>query len=73
MVDLLIKLDIWVNVYVFKGNEGETISSRLGRKIEDKDCMWCRLFCRTILLPLAILLRNKDLKHCKDSISEGHR
>ena len=72
-MNFLIKLDVWINVHVFRGNEGETISSRLGRKIEDKDCMWCRIFCRTILVPLAIVLRNKDLKHCRDSIQDKHK
>ena len=61
--------NIWINVHVFGGNEGEFISSRLGRKIESRDCFLCRLFCRTILLPLA-LIQGQGWKHCRKSIQD---
>ncbi len=70
--EFLIKIDIWINVHIFRGNEGETISSRLGRQIERRDCFWCRLFCRTILLPLA-LISGQGWKHCRKVIQNKYR
>ena len=69
----LYKLDVQANYKLLNGNEGETISSRLGRKIERDDCVSCRVFCRVVLFPLAVLLRNKHFKHCRDSIQEEYR
>lgn len=75
----LVEWDIWINVHVFKGNEGETISSRLGRYIEDKSKPvrgWmARIFCRIFLLPLsAVLVRlglqKHPFKHCRESIQD---
>jgi hypothetical protein len=71
-MNFLIRLDIWINVHIFRGKEGETISSRLGRKIEDKDCIWCRIFCRTFLLPLAIIFKQGG-KHCRKAIQDRYR
>ena len=72
----LVELDIWINVHWFNGNEGETISSRLGRYIEDKSRPargWAaRIFCRTILLPLGILADN-SWKHCRENIQERYK
>lgn len=72
----LIQFDKWVNYKILNGNEGETISSRLGRYIERDNgpkSWWSRLFCRTVLLPLGIIMRNEDWKHCRDSIQEKYR
>ena len=44
------------------GSEDETVSSRLGRKIEDEDCRACRWFCKV----LSFVFREKF--HCKNSI-----
>jgi len=68
----LLELDKWVNHELLKGNEGETISSRLGRKIEREDCFWCRFFCRVSLLPLAIFFEQGG-KHCRRSIQNEYR
>lgn len=70
------QLDIWLNHKLFNGNEGETISSRLGRYIEG-DNIWkewsAKIFCRTVLLPLAFIMRDKDWKHCREHIDERFR
>jgi hypothetical protein len=67
--------DVWVNEKA-GGKEGETISSRLGRYIEDKSKPargWAaRIICRTILLPLGIVDGSKG-KHCKESVNEKHK
>lgn len=68
-------LDIWVNYRLLNGNEGETISSRLGRYIESDNIYkeWsAKIFCRTVLLPLGILL-DRDWKHCRKNIQERFR
>ena len=44
------------------GSEDETVSSRLGRKIEDENCVVCRGFCKV----LSFVFREKF--HCKNSI-----
>lgn len=31
---------------MFSGNPDETVSSRMGRKIRDKKCKMCKVFCR---------------------------
>ena len=73
--DFLVSLDIKANE-VMGGNKGETISSRLGRYIKDdsrKLRAWAsRLFCRTVLLPLGILL-DRSFTHCVDNIQDEHR
>lgn len=69
---VLLKLDKWVNHKIFRGHEDETISSRLGRKIEEDNCVGCRLFCRTVLLPLAIIFK-QGAKHCRAAIQDEHR
>lgn len=75
MFKQLLKLDIWLNEQL-GGREGETISSRLGRYIEDKSKPargWiARIFCRTVLLPLGLLLDN-SWKHCRESIQDKYR
>lgn len=72
----LVEFDKYVNHEWLNGNHGETISSRLGRYIEG-DNIWkewsSRIFCRTVLLPLGIIMNNKDWKHCRDSIQEKYR
>lgn len=69
-------LDIQLNEFL-GGNKGETISSRLGRKIEDKNCWTCRIFCRVYLIPVSIILwlRGKGFhwKHCREYIQEEYR
>lgn len=65
------RADVWLNEKL-GGNKGETISSRLGRHIENRNCWPCRIFCRTVLLPLGILL-DRDFKHCRKSINEKYR
>ncbi len=72
----LLDADIWINVYVFKGNEGETMSGRMGRKIqrrkaEGEECKWCHFMCRVVLKPLALIF-GQD-KHCEESIKEKYR
>jgi hypothetical protein len=68
--------DIWINVHIFKGNKGETISSRLGRYIENKSKPvrgWmARIFCRTVLLPLCLILDN-SWKHCRENIQKKYQ
>jgi len=58
------------------GNEGETISSRWGRYIEDKSkparAWTMRVVCRTVLLPLGIVDGSKG-KHCRESINEKYK
>ena len=71
MLKFLIRLDIWINVYIFRGNEGETMSSRMGRKMQRKDCKWCHFMCRVVLKPLALLFGQKA--HCVESIQEEYR
>lgn len=65
-------LDIWANERL-GGNKGETISSRLGRYIEDDNHKvrgWAsRFFCRIGLLPLGIFI-DKSWKHCRSSIDK---
>ena len=72
----LVEFDIHMNVHWLNGNEGETISSRLGRYIEDKSNPvrgWAaRIFCRTVLLPLGILADN-SWKHCRENIQEKYK
>ena len=67
--------DIWLNEKA-GGNEGETISSRWGRYIEDKTKPargWtARVICRTILLPLGIVDGSKG-KHCRGAINDKYR
>jgi len=67
--------DIWINEKA-GGKEGETISSRWGRYIEDKSkparAWTARVICRTILLPLGIVDGSKG-KHCRESINEKYR
>ena len=70
---ILPNISSWINYNLLNGNKGETVSSRLGRKIERDNCFTCRVFCRTFLLVLAVIFRNKDLKHCRDSIQEQFR
>ena len=69
------RTDIWLNEKL-GGNKGETISSRLGRYIEDSSRPlrgWvARVFCRTVLLPLGLLLDN-NWKHCRKSINEKYK
>ena len=74
-VNSLIGFDAWVNYKLLNGNEGETISSRLGRYIERDNSIKSfasKVFCRTILLPLGIIFDN-SWKHCRESIQEEHR
>lgn len=76
MLQLLIKLDIWVNE-LFGGKKGETISSRWGRYIEDETKPvrgWvARIVCRTILLPLGLVDGSKG-KHCRGAANKDeHR
>lgn len=70
--DFLIGLDIKINE-TLGGNKGETISSRLGRYIEDKSkparAWLSRIFCRTVLLPLGLLI-DKSFTHCRDNIQD---
>lgn len=67
--------DIAVNEK-FGGKEGETISSRWGRYIEDKSKPargWAaRIVCRTILLPLGIVDGSKG-KHCREAINDKYK
>ncbi|MDA3832505.1 MAG: hypothetical protein PF495_03835 [Spirochaetales bacterium] len=56
ILNFLIRADMWLN-YHAGGNRGETISSRWGRRVVRDQCLLCKIFCRTILLPLG-------LKHC---------
>ena len=74
--EYLVEFDKWLNHKIFNGYEGETISSRLGRYIEG-DNIWkewsAKIFCRTVLLPLGIILRDKHLKHCREHIDERFR
>lgn len=44
------------------GSEDETVSSRLGRKIEQDDCKPCRVLCKI----LSFVFRDKF--HCTNSI-----
>ena len=76
--DFLYNADVWINVHIFKGNEGETISSRVGRKIERYDsCLWCRIFCRLVLFPLSLVLmlfgNQKTFKHCREFIQKEYK
>ena len=68
ILHLLRRLDIWINVHLFGGYKGETISSRLGRHIKRDGCLACKIFCRVVLIPLSILLKligiQKTWKHC---------
>lgn len=73
MFNFLKKIDIWLNMKVFNGDE-ETISSRLGRHIERDECLACKIFCRVVLIPLSLVLiiigKQKGLKHCGESVSD---
>lgn len=75
MFKKLLECDIWLNEKL-GGNKGETISSRLGRYIEDKSepvrGWMARIFCRTVLLPLGLLLDN-SWKHCRESINQKYK
>ena len=72
---LLRDIDIKINE-AFGGNEGETISSRWGRYIEDKSKPvrgWVmRIICRTVLLPLG-LVDGSGGKHCRGAINDKYR
>lgn len=61
----LVELDKWLNGKL-GGNPDETISYRLGYHIRKRNCWPCRIFCRTVLLPLGILL-DKSWKHCVET------
>lgn len=70
---LFIKIDIIINEYLFNGNRGETLSSRMGRRIqrqrkEGTKCRWCQFICRVVLKPLAKMLGQE--KHCEESIQD---
>lgn len=71
MLQTLIKLDKRLNG-LLGGNPDRTISYRLGRYIESSKRplrAWAaRVFCRTVLLPLAIIFR-QGWKHCRETDS----
>ena len=68
-----IEVDIYFNYYWFNGNKGETISSRLGRRIKYYNCYPCKLFCRGILWVLGPFANNKNwFRHCKESIQKEY-
>jgi hypothetical protein len=58
-------LDIWINEKIFRGAPGETISSRLGRRILRGDCWLCRRFCRLLDL---IFKRKKHCQHAAEKV-----
>ena len=65
--DLLIKLDVWVNVVIFKG-QNETISDRLGEHLLVKDygcCKWRKHFCMFLSW-----LDPRPGNHCIEAIEE---
>ena len=68
-------IDVWLNEKM-GGKTGETISSRLGRYIEDRSRPargWAaRVLCRTVLLPLGLLLDN-SWKHCRENINSKYK
>ncbi len=72
----LLQKDKDVNHEWFKGNKGETVSSRLGRVIERDDCFVCtwsaKIFCRLGLAPLAWIL-GQGSHHCVKSIQPEFR
>ena len=72
MKKFFIRIDMFLN-YALGGNKNETISSRLGRKIERDGCLPCKLFCRIFLLPLGIIFNKNAFRHCRESIQEEHR
>lgn len=61
----LVKKDKQLNE-IMGGDSDKTISWRLGKNIRKHNCWPCRIFCRTILLPLGFIL-NKSWKHCVDT------
>ena len=63
----LIKLDVWVNVKIFKG-QNETISDRLGEHLLVRDygcCKWRKALCKFLSV-----LDPRPGNHCIEAIEE---
>lgn len=59
LVNLAISLDQLANT-ILAGYPDETMSSRMGKKIRDNECLLCKGVCK--------VLNWIDPGHCKDSI-----
>jgi hypothetical protein len=59
--NILISIDQLLNTLLF-GSPDETMSSRMGKHVAKKDCLFCNLVCKFLNL------FEKD--HCKKSIEE---
>ena len=61
----LIKVDVWVNVFIFRGQR-ETMSDRMGEQLLKKNygcCKWRKVVCKV----LSIIDPRKG-NHCIESI-----
>lgn len=52
---------------MFGGNPDHTVSGRLGKKIRDKDCKWCKIVCGWLSW-----FFNEDY-HCIKSIEDDEK
>lgn len=59
--NLLISIDQLFNT-ILGGFPDETLSSRMGKKVRNKECVMCKLICR--------ILNLFDKNHCEKSIEE---
>lgn len=65
LLNNLVSLDILINTLI-GGRNRETLSGRMGRKIEAGDCRFCFFICRKIFHRL-------DPDHCKDTHTREKR
>jgi len=59
--NILISIDQFFNTLLM-GNPDETISSRMGKKVRENKCFFCKIICN--------LLGKLDKNHCKNSIED---